>query len=981
MDFKRAWLDYDYFIRSVLNHESFLYNVKFSVLAKLERWEIFRTITPSVPVICTKNNLDDLSDLYNIIKCCAEELLQKYKKQAIGNPDSLVLEFFSIITDVKYSLSTEAKSLFKTEQYNMLVKELNLFGFDIINTPYVIDFDYLNSKYIVLKWDKYSNSIKNIDDYLELEDFNTDYLSKEFNRAYIDYSLFIKKYTGRNYVIINMKLHDNSILKIAFNDKGVKTFEVLDYYNPNNQILTRHRGALTYTYYRNKLIYTEKQTVFKAIKPISIKSKYTTPNQSFGTLDLETFTNKDLKARVYAIGYYIHDTKELDLLYIDRDLDSFKLIHNCFEKLLKDKHKGRIFYVHNLGKFDSIFILKALSEYNKHLDNPYSFDTITRDRDVIKLKVKRTIDNKVRHVTLLDSWAMLPISLRDLCKAYELTEEDSKSIFPYSFVKENTLWYSGQTPAKTYYDSQISNSEYKSLEKPDWHLMFETLKYLKLDLTSLHKVLRVVNTNMFLLFQNIQMTESITITSLALKILYTKFYNDKLLLPLITNKEIYHDIKASHFGGRVEVFRPHGCNLKYYDVNSLYPSVAINNLPGLKTSYMVFYNYNVDIDKLFGFFYCKVTSPSNPIFKYIGMLPYRNSKGSLTFPIGSWEGWYFSEEFKFAAKLGYKIQVLKGYNFDTIEAPLKNYIMSLDSIKSNPRNKAERQIAKLLSNSSLGRFGMSPEKPVTRLVTIDEHNWLLSTRIVIDSIAITEESFLDTYINSVNKEVCEKYGLDFFEVKTKENSNESKRKQSNDFSSISTASAVLGYSRIRMAEAILYVLNNGGKIYYTDTDSLVTDIKLPDEWVSPNILGKFKLEHEVEEAYFIADKFYALKTNKLDSKGNNEIVIRSKGISRHNLTWDIMKSLYETGKPFNTTKKSSIKDIKSGSVRIEESDITLSLNYTKRLKKYDSNGLWIDTLPLVINEGEFNNNLTYKKSDTLSLIIYKNRLSIVPIYN
>ena len=104
-----------------------------------------------------------------------------------------------------------------------------------------------------------------------------------------------------------------------------------------------------------------------------------------------------------AIGYYIHDTKELDLLYIDRDLDSFKLNPKSFSKLMKDKHKGIIFYVHNLGKFDSIFIVKALSQYNKHLDNPYSFDTITRDRDIIKLKVKRTIDNKVRQVTLLDS--------------------------------------------------------------------------------------------------------------------------------------------------------------------------------------------------------------------------------------------------------------------------------------------------------------------------------------------------------------------------------------------------------------------------------------------------------------------------------------------------------------------------------------------------------------------------------------------------
>lgn len=43
-----------------------------------------------------------------------------------------------------------------------------------------------------------------------------------------------------------------------------------------------------------------------------------------------------------------------------------------------------------------------------------------------------------------------------------------------------------------------------------------------------------------------------------------------------------------------------------------------------------------------------------------------------------------------------------------------------------------------------------------------------------------------------------------------------------------TASAILGYARIYMTQAIIYILKNGGNIYYTDTDSLVTDIKLPD---------------------------------------------------------------------------------------------------------------------------------------------------------
>ena len=63
-----------------------------------------------------------------------------------------------------------------------------------------------------------------------------------------------------------------------------------------------------------------------------------------------------------------------------------------------------------------------------------------------------------------------------------------------------------------------------------------------------------------------------------------------------------------------------------------------------------------------------------------------------------------------------------------------------------------------------------------------------------------------------------------------------------------TASAILGYARIYMAKAIVYVFDKGGNVYYTDTDSIVTDIKLPEDWVSPSEIGKFKLEHEVVEA-------------------------------------------------------------------------------------------------------------------------------------
>lgn len=199
-----------------------------------------------------------------------------------------------------------------------------------------------------------------------------------------------------------MKLGEGLFLRKAFNNKGFKVSEVLDTYK-NNQMIKRASGNFIYKYDNNRILFFEKIIKFKPIKYINNPSNYVLPNQSFGTLDIETFTNKEGKARCYSIGYYIHDPREENYFYINKDLDSFELIHRCFENLLVDKHKKRIFYVHNLGKFDAVFIIKALSTYNQYLDNPYYFDHVDRNGDFIKLVIKRVINQKVRTVTLVDS--------------------------------------------------------------------------------------------------------------------------------------------------------------------------------------------------------------------------------------------------------------------------------------------------------------------------------------------------------------------------------------------------------------------------------------------------------------------------------------------------------------------------------------------------------------------------------------------------
>lgn len=138
------------------------------------------------------------------------------------------------------------------------------------------------------------------------------------------------------------------------------------------------------------------------------------------------------------------------------------------------------------------------------------------------------------------------------------------------------------------------------------------------------------------------MIDSLTISSLAMQI-FMKHYYTQESIPLINNQKLFSDIKNAYYGGITEVYKPYGENLHCYDVNSLYPYVALQDMPGTQCIKKDFINKNVDINDLFGFFYCEIESNDS----YLGLLPVRNKSG-LIFPNGTWKGWYFSEELKYA---------------------------------------------------------------------------------------------------------------------------------------------------------------------------------------------------------------------------------------------------------------------------------------------------------------------------------------------
>ena len=83
-------------------------------------------------------------------------------------------------------------------------------------------------------------------------------------------------------------------------------------------------------------------------------------------------------------------------------------------------------------------------------------------------------------------------------------------------------------------------------------------------------------------FLDVNITDNITISGLALRIFLNNYYNNNILV--VNKSSVYRDIKQGYYGGITKVYKPYGRNLFYYDVNYLYPFVALQDMAGLNCS-------------------------------------------------------------------------------------------------------------------------------------------------------------------------------------------------------------------------------------------------------------------------------------------------------------------------------------------------------------------------------------------------------------
>jgi len=124
---------------------------------------------------------------------------------------------------------------------------------------------------------------------------------------------------------------------------------------------------------------------------------------------------------------------------------------------------------------------------------------------------------------------------------------------------------------------------------------------------------------------------------------------------------------------------------------------------------------------------------------------------------------------------------------------------------------------------------------------------------------------------------------------------------------IAVASAITSYGRIHLHKLMNAVEQNNGTVYYVDTDSLITDLKLEE---TPSLkhligdkLGQLKSELDTDDvitkAVFVSSKLYGFETSK------GKVEAHAKGVSKKEL-YDNSKSKEENDL---IAKKALFKDL------------------------------------------------------------------------
>nr|QWO71469.1 DNA polymerase [Termitomyces titanicus] len=643
----------------------------------------------------------------------------------------------------------------------------------------------------------------------------------------------------------------------------------------DTQKFTRTLGAYKIHVDNGKVQFWEKYYSFPdMLMPTSDKKRDT----KIGSIDLETY-GKDGNGfgehSVYAGGIALNDGYK-QLYYLDNEWginSGADLIQQMFIELFdyiaekKKERNGYKLYAHNLGRFDSIFLISSLANAGFHIRAKW------RDNDLLQLYIIDT--ERKLNIKLLDSINLVPTSLDKLLNG--VGSLIRKGMFPHKFVNRETINYIGPKPGINYYldESQINEQKIYEYNKiPElFNLKEQCLNYLEKDVLGLLEAMNILSKH----YHNehkLNITNFSTLPALSLAIFGYWFYQDKKKTIKMIKGPLESFIRQAYFGGNSDIF-VEGSNRFvnkgfHYDMNSQYPFAMKNQMP---TGNPVFSN-NTDLNYYsLGFVFAKITPPNKETLANL-FIPLRNTDGSVSCPRETFYEFISTVELRQGLEYGYKAEILCGVNFpEACEANelFGKFVDQLYEIKATSTDSVERMIAKLSLNSTYGKFGQKEKEYRIKIMKTDQVSEITDKYHYSYLSDISDGLSIIKYGPRLN----EKYRQLYKEHSEFDDNKSTYTKERGIPSAVQISAMISSYART----SINPFKNIPGNIAIaSNTDSLILEHPLPNELIGKE-LGQWKLEHTFNNGIFVRPKLYCY-----EDSNTKELIRKAAGVNAAKLT-------------------------------------------------------------------------------------------------
>ena len=497
--------------------------------------------------------------------------------------------------------------------------------------------------------------------------------------------------------------------------------------------------------------------------------------------------------------------------------------------ILTKRFKDYNIYAHNGGSFDHLFWLAWLT---KHSDE-FGYEVVPVQSSIQKIDVWRKPSEpggKIKEKwTFLDSMKLLPMGLERACKTFGL-------------------------PGKKDHDLSLHENV------PLWD------EYLQQDCFALAEVMQKTHD----LIEHVLGGEvGMTTPATSMKLYRRQFLGRGGAPSRIPRHAHFPDcrgkfktrhkeaecsgcchewIRRAYYGGRTELFKTYGEGLHYYDINSSYVAAMRETMPAGAREVTDHLDWKRH-EHFVGFVECTVRIPETC---YLPPLPHRDEEtGKLIFPVGVFTGVWDCEELKLLEHPSVQgeivhVQKVVWFKREHLFVDMVDKLWGLRDKNREGYDEGLSMLAKLLGNGLYGKFGMKQDRTT-----------VVFARDVIDP---DTECFLCGKTKQKEQFVC--HACD---GSTPANGDVSSsvwyQHKHVDASYIipQIAAHITTLARVRIWRFMRQALDAGGQLFYSDTDSIITDAIME----SSGVLGALKDEYpgigDLKGA-FIQPKVYMLET-------------------------------------------------------------------------------------------------------------------------